>query len=175
MAIAAIAHITGVLGRLEIAEAAADAVLSQQSVTPVSTMQAKAGLALLAVQQGDQTAGEENYAYLVGQRGTMIPTVSSVDRLLGLLSQTMGNLDQAVGHFEDALAFCCKAGYRPELAWTCYDYADCLLVGAHGRAPLRDDRQKAVILLEESLTISRELSMRPLVERVTALKERAGT
>ena len=27
-------------------------------------------------------------------------------------------------HFEDALAFCRKSGYRPELAWSCHDYAD---------------------------------------------------
>ena len=32
----------------------------------------------------------------------------------------------AVPQFEDALAFCRK-GYRPELAWTCCDYADTLL------------------------------------------------
>ena len=54
----------------------------------------------------------------------MIATVISADRLLGLLSQTIGNLDQAVIHFEDAMAFCRKAGDRPELAWTCCDYAD---------------------------------------------------
>ena len=45
----------------------------------------------------------------------MIETVSSVDRLLGLLSRTMGDLDQTAAHFEDPLAFCRKAGYRPEL------------------------------------------------------------
>ena len=39
----------------------------------------------------------------------------------------MANYDSASEHFEDALAFCRKAGYRPELAWTCYDYADTLL------------------------------------------------
>ena len=38
------------------------------------------------------------------------------DRLLDLLSQTMGDSDQAGAHFEDALTFCRKAGYRPELA-----------------------------------------------------------
>ena len=57
----------------------------------------------------------------------MIESVASVDRLLGLLCQTMGNLDQASEHFEDALNFCRKAGYRPELGWTCCDYADTLL------------------------------------------------
>ena len=29
--------------------------------------------------------------------------------------------------FEDFLDFSRKAGYRPELAWTCCDYADTLL------------------------------------------------
>ena len=51
----------------------------------------------------------------------------AADRVLGLLAQTMGDLGQAAGHFEDALAFCRKAVYRPELAWTCCDYADTLL------------------------------------------------
>ena len=92
----------------------------------------------------------------------MIWTLSSVDRLLGLLSQTMGNLDQSVGHFEEALAFCRKAGYNPELAWSCCDYADAL----HQRnGP--GDRAKAKALLNESLAISTELGMPPLMERVT--------
>ncbi|MEE8159322.1 MAG: AAA family ATPase, partial [Dehalococcoidia bacterium] len=124
MAIPTRARITGGPDRLEIAEAAAEAVLSEQSVTPVYAMYAKAGLALLAVQKRNQSAAEDHYAYLQGQRGTMITTVSSVDRLLGLLSQTMGNLGQSATHFEDALGFCRKAGYRPELAWSCCDYAD---------------------------------------------------
>jgi len=51
-----------------------------------------------------------------------VPTVP-----LGLLAHTMSNLDQAATHLEDALAFCRKAGYRPELAWTCCDYADAIL------------------------------------------------
>ena len=78
----------------------------------------------------------------------------------------MGNLDQAAAHFEDGLAFCHRAGYRPELAWTCCDYADAL----------RDrdgdgDRTKAVALLDESLAISSELGMRPLMERVLSKRE----
>ena len=146
---------------MEIAEVAAQAVLSEQSVTPNFALYAKAGLALLAVQVGDQSAAKEHYAYLLGQRSTMIWTLSSVDRLLGLLSQTMGNLDQAAGHFEDALTFCRRAGYRPELAWSCCDYADMLVQ--------RNDsgvRARAILLTEESLAISTELDMIPLIERV---------
>ena len=90
----------------------------------------------------------------------------SVDRLLGLLSKIMGNLDHAAAHFEEALAFCHKAGYRPELAWTCCDYADMLL--EHNS---EGDRQKATSLLDESLAISSELGMRPLMERVLSRRE----
>ena len=63
--------------------------------------------------------------------------------VLGLLSQTMGNLDQAVDHFEDALVFCRKGGYRPELAWTCCDYADMLR-----ERDSEGDRAKAISLLD---------------------------
>ena len=107
----------------------------------------------------------EQYAALESTRGIRLyGTVT--DRLLGLLSHTMGNLEQATEHFEDALAFCRKAGYRPELAWTCCDYADTLRE--------RDgdgDRAQAMALLDESLTISNELGMRPLMERVLSRRE----
>ena len=78
--------------------------------------------------------------------------------------------DQAMTHFEDAMDFCRKAGCRPELAWTCCDYADTLLQ-RNGRG----DREKAGSLLGESLSISTELSMRPLMERVVSLQERAAS
>jgi len=169
MAITAVARITGVPERLEIADAVAEAVLSARSDTPLVAMDAKAALALLAVQKGDQSASEEHYAFLLGQRSTMILTVSSVDRLLGLLSQTMGNMGQAATHFEDALAFCRKAGYRPELAWTCCDYADALRE-RNGEG----NRARAMTLLDESLAISSELGMRPLMERVLSRREILG-
>ena len=166
MAITAIARITGVPDRLELAEEAAETVLSAPSVTPRDAMNARAGLALLAVQNGDQSAAAEHYADLQEQRGTMIDTTSSVDRLLGLLSHTIGNLDQTAAHFEDALAFCRKASYRPELAWICCDYADTLLQRSEP-----GDREKAMSLLDESLVISSELGMRPLMERVLSRRE----
>ena len=69
----------------------------------------------------------------------------------------MGNLYQAAAHFEDALAFSRKAGYRPELAWTCCDCADAL---RERNGP--GDRRRAMAMLDESLAISSELGMRPL-------------
>ena len=81
--------------------------------------------------------------------------------MLGLLARTLGDQDRAIGHFEQAQAFCRKAAYRPNLAWTCYNNAETLLIrngaGDHG---------KAVLLLDESLAIAPELGMPPLVERV---------
>ncbi len=74
----------------------------------------------------------------------------------------MGNSGQAQINFEDALEFCRNAGYRPELAWTCCDYADTLL-----RRNESGDVSKAVALLDESMAISTELGMRPLMERIT--------
>ena len=34
----------------------------------------------------------------------------AVDHMVSLLAQTMGGLDKAASYFEDALAFCRKAG-----------------------------------------------------------------
>ncbi len=95
----------------------------------------------------------------------MIESLIASDRVLALLAQTMGNLKQAMDHFEDALAFCRK-GYRPELAWTCCDYGDTLLQRAEP-----GDREKAMSLLDESLAISSELGMRPLMERVISRQD----
>ena len=86
----------------------------------------------------------------------------AMDRLLALLSQTMGNMDHAMAHFEEALAFCGDGGYRPEMAWTCSDYADAL-IQRNGQG----DSSKAQSLLDESLAIATELGMRPLMERVS--------
>ncbi len=89
-----------------------------------------------------------------------------IDRLLGLLAQALGRLETAADHFEDALSFCRKAGYQPDLAWTCCDYAD-MLRERDGSG----DKEKAIALLDESLAISSELGMRPLMERVLSRRE----
>ena len=174
------ARITGVMKRLDVAAAAAGNVLSSASAVPLNTTTSRASLALMAIQQGDLNSAGEQYAVLANQSGTILTGVlASVDRILGLLSAFMGNLDQAASHFEDALAFCRKAGYRPELAWTCHDYAEALLAAARGSSASsgRTDgghRANAITLMDEALAISTELGMRPLMGRVTILKETLG-
>ncbi len=107
---------------------------------------------------------------LLPVRGIVTPWFAvAADRVLGLLAHTMGSPDLAAEHYEDSLAFCRKASYRPELAWTCCDYADTLL-----QRDAEGDREKAMSLLDESLAISSELGMRPLMERVLSRREILG-
>ena len=153
-------------GHLDYAQSLAEAIISSTSAPLLVTSVARAGLSLLAVLRNDATTAQEHYTAILPLGGTMLHTgVIAADSMLGLLSQTMGNLDQAADHFEDALAFCRK-GFRPELAWTCCDYADTLLERSES-----GDREKTMSLLDESLAISSELGMRTLVERVLSRQD----
>ena len=136
------------------------------TATPLVISIARFGLGLIAFLSNDAEDAEKQYEVIKQWSGTMLSPMLGTDRLLGLLSQTMGNLDKATDHFEESLAFCRKAGYRPELAWTCCDYADTLL---QRNEP--GEHQKAMSLLDESLAISTELGMRPLMERVLSRRE----
>ncbi|MFQ6026542.1 MAG: serine/threonine-protein kinase PknK [Dehalococcoidia bacterium] len=162
-----IGYITGASRQFEVAEAAARTVLASPSVTPMMGTFSMVGLALIAAQRSDVAAAEEQYAALESQRDTLwLIGMILGDRVLGLLSRTMGNLEQSMAHFEDALAFYRKGGYRPEIAWTCCDYADTLLQRNNP-----SDRERAMSLLDESLAISTELGMRPLMERVLSRRD----
>ena len=102
----------------------------------------------------------------------MAPRASSfpltIDRLLGLLAATSGRIDAALAHFADGLAFCDRAGYRPEYAGLPpTTRTPCSQQGAGGRG-------KAVALQDEALEIARELGMRPLTERVLAREQLLG-
>ena len=165
-ALTVIARISGVHKDLDVAEQSAEIVLSSPHATVAFSMWARSSLALLAVLRGDGAGARAQYDKLLPVGGVIPQIGTSVDRLLGLLSQTMGQLDQAITHFEDALTFCRKAEYRPELAWTCSDYADTLILRNNS-----GDHARSISLLSEALAISSELGMRPLMERVVALQK----
>jgi hypothetical protein len=150
-----------------VAEAAAAGVLSLPRLNPLLALYATAGLALISVQRRDAVAARRLYDALSAQRGTasfFLPL--TFDRLLGLLAATTGEVDAARGHFAEGLAFCDRAGYRAEYAWTACDYADALLEPAGS-----DGRARAAALQDEALEIARELRMRPLEERVLARRK----
>ena len=171
-AIPMIARITGGDDHFDIAEEAAQVVISSTSSTP-RLAALKFGRALISVQQNDAAAAERQYSDLAPLRGfvmsgdPLIIGMTTIDRVLGLLAITTGQIDQGIVHFEDAMKFCGMAGFRPELAWTCCDYADALL---DRMGP--GDYDKAGELLDQSLKISQELGMHPLAERVTARQQR---
>ena len=71
-------------------------------------------------------------------------------------------------HFEDALSFCRKAGFPTELAWVCNDYAADL-----SQRNSSGDRTKVKSLLDEALSISTDLGMVPLKQKVAERLETA--
>ncbi|MFQ6027939.1 MAG: AAA family ATPase [Dehalococcoidia bacterium] len=164
-----VACITGATHQLDLAATVVGPALPLSDAFPGRLLPVTESLAMLAVQQGNQTAAREHYATLLPYQGiiTLIGG-SAIDQTLGLLAQTMGQLDQAMAHFEEARSLAQKANYRPALAWTCLYYASAAL---QRNGP--GDHAKARALMEEALIISQELEMRPLTDRLVALGERA--
>ena len=150
--------------RLEFAESAARVILSSSYADPLLELHAGIALSLIAARRGDRKmAAEQNLTQIAKMKGIMTPWGNiSIDRLLGILTQTRGQIDAAEGHFNDAVTFCRRASYRPELAWTCFDYAGLLL---ERNDP--DNRKKALAYLNEGMAITQELGMRPLEEHIT--------
>ena len=110
--------------RLEVASAAAADVLALDRLSPALRLYARHALALIAAQRCDAEAARALYGAIEPQRGTasfFVPL--SLDRLLGKLASTFGDVELAASHFEKGLAFCERAGYLPEHARTANDLA----------------------------------------------------
>ncbi|MFQ6031023.1 MAG: LuxR C-terminal-related transcriptional regulator, partial [Dehalococcoidia bacterium] len=160
------ARISGESELFPAAESAATAFAASPRVTYVDFF-TRMGLAILAALRSDTALAREQYDYLTRFAGTMcIFSMTSVDRILGLLAQTLGQPVQAIAHFEDSLAFCRQAGYLPELAWCCCDFADSLVASLPGRASATEELERARELLEEAASLAQRLGMTPLSERV---------
>jgi DNA-binding SARP family transcriptional activator len=157
-------RIAGSEERLASAAASAEAILSLPPLAPALAMVARSARALIAVQRNEVEAAAMHYRFIEPQKRTacfIMPL--TFDRLLALLAVTFGQVETAVSHYEDGLAFCERAGYRPEYAWTACDYAEALIV--------RDrpgDGERAAALRQAALGIAGELGMRPLIERIRA-------
>ena len=156
-----VARVTGEPVFLDVADTTIKTVLSSSSRIGYVDWAIGAASAFLAANRDDVNSAREQYTLLKSFQGTMMLFVmTATDRALGLLAQTMGDLDLAFTHFDDALTLCRRAGYKPEMGWVCFDYADALI-----QRNRPGDGEKARSLLEESLSISDELGMRPLMER----------
>jgi len=160
-------YITGADERFGQAQEAAEAARSADVVLPLIDLFVRVGRGVSSVLRRDAAHAEEQYAALAPLSGTALVVLCvTVDRLLGLLSRTAGRLEDALAHFESGLAFCERAGYRPEYAWTAYDYAEALLERAGPR-----DRERAVEMHVKALAVAQDLGMGPLIDRVRAAQE----
>jgi hypothetical protein len=126
-------------------------------------MYCRVGDAVAAVREGDAARAREEHEALLHLRGTAPALLGlSADRLLGLLAATAGDLQAARAHFERALDFCRRTGYRPEEAWTACDYADVLV----GLPDAEGPATRAADLRADAFSIARELGMQPLLRRL---------
>jgi len=149
---------------LELAEASARRVLPRQGIEPSFRWSALLTLGLIAVARGDAQGAAEVYDALKGLQARLWPGyVDGIHRAKARMAALAGRVDEAMGYLEAGIDFLRRANYRPELAWTCFDYADLLL-----KRSASGDEEKAAALLDEALAIAQELEMRPLVERVQA-------
>ena len=149
----------------------ARSILSAPRLVPEHERSARIAAGLAAVTVGDAGEATEQYQHLENQRGSLAGGLGnpfSGDRLLGLLAHTAGMPEQADAHFEDALEFAGKAGYRLEEAWIGHDYAGTLLDRA-----TPEDLERAASILEKSIGIAREIGTGPLEARLMALQEKA--
>jgi DNA-binding CsgD family transcriptional regulator len=130
---------------------------------------ARISCGLVAVYRSTSDECEEELEFLERFNGINMMPFVLMDRLLGSLAHGAGRTRRAIAHFENAVAFCQKSGYRPELAWTLYDYAKALV-----DAGSRDDREKAATVLHEGHELASQLGMRALVAAIASFRQRYG-
>ena len=133
---------------------------------------ARIALAVVAVERGGRESAREQYDALRPYRGGMTnghPPV--IDRVLGLLAQALGRIDDAASHFEDALAFC-RDRFHGEQGHVSYEYA-ILLFARRGPG----DRERAIGLMFDAYGKSFWVShdrMMPLHKKVMDLNRAEG-
>ena len=124
----------------------------------------RVGLALIATWRNVAEQAATQYAAFRSHKGTcLIPVSVAGDRLLGLLAAGSGRPEAAKKHFEAALTFCDRNGYRSEYAWSVLDYADVLI--EHGEPR---DHEKALALYEQARMLASHMRMRPIRDRVAS-------
>ena len=143
-----------------------------ESGTPIERMFAHRGLAFLAIKNHDSELAKTQYDALTELKSPgyfcSTPTTAPIhpDRVLGLLASLLGEDQTSVNHFNTALVECRKAEFGPELAWTCSDYAETLIERGNPA-----DGDKITELQDEAISITTELEMKPLLQRVLAQRD----
>ena len=143
-----------------------------ESGTPIERLFAHRGLAFLAIKNRDNKLAKKQYDALMKLQSpgyfssSPSTTPNHPGRVLGLLAALMGDHSESEDHFDTALKDCREAGFQPELAWTCADYAETLLERNDA-----GENEKITELQDEAIAITTELGMKPLLQRVLAQRD----
>ena len=137
---ASIGRTTGNRRMLDAAERLGSETLGIGGVAGHVEARARIALAVVAVERGGRESAREQYVALLPYRGVMTnghPPVT--DRVLGLLAQTLGRIDDAAAHFKDALDFC-QDRIHGEQGHVSYEYARPAVRTARPRRPRAGNR-----------------------------------
>jgi class 3 adenylate cyclase len=150
---------------LELARRSAEAVVSSPVVgAKLFLSSANAVLGALAHLTSDKEMAERALPEIPETNSYAIGYGQTTDHVRGLVLETLDRTDDAVEAIEAGLAFLPLA-YRPFRAEAAYDCARIRL--------LRDapgDRERARELIDEALSSAQDLKMKPLVEKILAIK-----
>jgi tetratricopeptide (TPR) repeat protein len=175
---AALAYLHSHLGRSDEARESFEALAATDFAALPRDGQWLVSLALLAdacAHLGDAARGNTLYEMLLPYAGRNVVAgfglacSGSASRHLGLLARTIGRLDAAADHFEDALSMNARMGARPWVANTQVEYAR-LLAARDGPG----DRPRAAELATSALATAEELGMNELAERARQLSVELG-
>jgi predicted ATPase/class 3 adenylate cyclase len=150
---------------VELVRRASQAVLaSPVAGTPLLKSEARGALAIVAHLTNDRAAASEVLPEMEALRSLAIAELLQTDHTRGLLLETLDRVDEAVEAIEAGLAFL-PPEYRPQRAEAAYD---CARVRLSRAGP--GDRERARDLIDEALATAQQLRMKPLVERILAVK-----
>ena len=162
---ARIAQITGLAPDADLIRRSGRAVLqSPVPGTPLLKGFTLGGLSILAHLSGDAEAAAEILPQVAGLPSMASDWVGQTDHMRGLLLETLGRTDEAIDAVEAARDWL-PPEYRPFRAEVSYN---CARLRLKRGAPGDDERARE--LIGESLAEAQSLGMKPLVERILALK-----
>jgi len=160
-----IAHVSGRAPDLELIRRASQAVLA--SPVPGTAMfkgYVYLSLGTLAHMTNDKASAEELLPIIEGELVTAREYALQTDHVRGVLLETLDRIDDAVSAVEAGLAWLPQE-YRPQRAEAAYD---CARIRIARDAP--GDRERARTLIDEALGHAQKLGMRPLIDKLVALK-----
>ena len=113
----------------------------------------------------DKVTPRENLDALESVSGKLF-LGQSVDRIIGYVQGRSGNLDIGAQYLKKSVEFTRHSGALVELAWSLTDYVDILT-----EMDNEDTEEATATLLNEALQISRNLSLKTLMEKILSRRE----